>query len=256
MIEELIALAIGIVAGLLGSMLGLGGGFVIVPMLTFIYGVDSIKYIIFVSLSSIILTSLMSTVRYYRLGLLREDLSAILSVPTISGALLGSLTIRILKPTMISIIFGIITLFALITLIFRKGSESLSISFNGYVSRFALGLIAVAAGFASNLLGIGGGLVYVPALIFIAGQPIKEAIAVSVSLMSYSAIIGVTNGYVNNLLMSSIASSTALGVAIGAYLGPSITSKLRSKTLKTIFIAIAMYLSLRMILKGLGLHVP
>lgn len=258
MINELMALAIGIVAGLLGSMLGLGGGFIIVPMLTLIYGIDFIKQIVFVSLSSIVLTSLMSTVKYYRLGLLKEDLSAILSIPTVIGALLGSLAIRILRPSVISIIFGILILFALTTLIFRKSSrEHTSTTLTmGYVSKLLLFLIAIAAGFASNLLGIGGGLIYVPALVSIGGQSIKRAVAVSVSLMSYSAIIGVTNGYVSNLLMPSIASSTALGVAIGAYLGPSITSRLKSETLKMVFVAIAIYLSLRMILRGLGYYIP
>ena len=256
-INELMALAIGVVAGLLGSMLGLGGGFIIVPMLTFIYGIDFIKQIVFVSLSSIVLTSLMSTVKYYRLGLLKEDLSAILSIPTVIGALLGSLAIRILRPSIISIIFGILILFALTTLIFRKGSERTSTTLAiGYASKLILILIAIAAGFASNLLGIGGGLIYVPALVSIGGQSIKRAVAISVSLMSYSAIIGITNGYVSNLLMPSIASSTALGVAIGAYLGPNITSRLRSETLKIVFIAIAIYLSLRMILRGLGYYVP
>lgn len=255
MYEGIISFVIGIVAGLAGSMLGLGGGFILVPTLTIIYGTQFIKYCVVASLSAIILTSLMSTIRYSKYGFLKEDLTAVFSLPTILGAIFGSLTLRVLNPSIMSIIFGLLIIGSLIAMTLRKNKED-ALKENLYSKYKQITIIPIfLSGFASNLLGIGGGLINVPALTSLGKLPIKTAIAVSTSLMCYSAVIGVTNGFINGLFLPYIALPVALGVSIGAYLGPLFTAKTRTRTLRLLFIILATYLAIRMILRGLGVSI-
>ena len=244
----------GVVAGFAGSMLGLGGGFVLVPLLTALYGIGYLKNVVVASLSAIVLTSLISTLRYKDLGLLKEDLTALFSIPTVIGAILGSLTLRIIKPKTLSIIFGLAILLVIFTMAFRK-REVVTHKGPVVVKPYTYPIF-VLSGFASNLLGIGGGLINVPALTLLCRLGLKSAIAVSTSLMCYSTVIGVTNGYVSGLFMPQLAIPAALGVSIGAYLGPLATAKLPTATLRKVFIAAATYLALRMVLRGLGVYVP
>jgi hypothetical protein len=189
-----------------------------------------------------------------RLGILRTDYSALLSIPTIAGAVIGSLILRDITPKSLSVLFGAIVLISLLGMLFRRRDSKSSES---ELKRKPLVIFTITiAGLASNLLGIGGGIVVVPALTLLGNLSIKVSIAISTSLMCFSSIIGVTNGYVNDYFRPNLALPIALGVALGAYTGPLATTRLSPRTLNILFVAVASYLAIRMILRGLGIYMP
>ncbi len=259
------------VAGLLGSLTGLGGGVVVVPMLTVLFGVD-IHFAAGASLISVIATSSGSASAYVKEGYSNIRIGMFLEMATTIGAVVGALVAGILPANAISIIFaGILVYSAFSSILIKKGSGSYanedryatlfklkgeyptSNGMERYSARnipFGFGLSTVA-GIMSGLLGIGGGAIKVIAMDRIMKIPFKVSTTTSNFMIGVTAAASAGIYLKNGFIHAALVMPVMLGVLTGAFLGAKVLTTTSSKTLKTVFTVIILVLAFEMFKNGL-----
>jgi uncharacterized protein len=270
-LEFTLVVALGsFVAGMLGSLTGLGGGVVIVPLLTLVFGVD-IRYAIGASLVSVIATSSGAAAAYLREGYSNMRVGMFLEVATTVGAVSGAFLAGYLQTSIIAIVFGVVLLYSayastqtqddppagmaadrIATILRLDGSYPTSDGLKSYhVRRVPLGFgLMYVAGVLSGLLGIGSGAVKVLAM----DQAMKIPFKVSTTTSNF--MIGVTaaasagiylrRGYID----PGLAMPVMLGVLAGALLGAKILPGAKVRTLRIVFGVVIAALAVEMIYQG------
>jgi uncharacterized protein len=261
-----------LLAGLLGSLTGLGGGVVIVPLLTLLFHVD-IRYAVGASLVSVIATSSGAAAAYLREGYTNMRVGMFLEVATSIGALSGAYLATRIPTAAIAILFGLVLLYSAWTsikpeadvsagqppdhlagLLKLDGSYPTSEGRSDYHVRnvpAGFGLM-YSAGVLSGLLGIGSGAVKVLAMDRVMRIPFKVSTTTSNFMIGVTAAasagIYLHRGYVD----PGLAMPVMLGVAAGALVGARILPGVQVRTLRIVFgIAIAT-IAVEMIFKGIG----
>jgi len=265
MIETLLIFLMGLIVGGLGSMLGIGGGVLLIPLLTAAFGFG-IKIAIGTSIISVIATSSAAGSVYVERGITHNRLAMILETATTTGALAGGITAVLINPKILSFCFGLVLLYVVYSMRGFRLSESSQLTgtldtsyrdsltgeiVNYGVTHLSKGLGAsFLAGNVSGLLGIGGGIIKVPIMNMVMGVPLRAAIATSNFMIGVtaatSAIIYYWHGYVN----PAVAVPTALGVLLGARIGSVFGARVRSQRLKQIFRLILLVFAIQMFIKA------
>lgn len=260
-------------AGLLGSLTGLGGGVIIIPLLTLVLGVD-IHYAIGASLISVIATSSGAAAAYVKEGITNMRIGMFLEVATTLGAMIaGAFLINYIKNTnILEVIFGLVLIFSAFMSLRKKINHeehgantglAAKLKLNGnyptteglsfYTVRNVAGgwLMMLLAGILSGLLGIGSGALKVLAMDNIMRVPFKVSTTTSNFMIGVtaaaSAVIYFQKGYIN----PGIAAPVMLGVLIGAMFGAKILVKAQTKWLRYGFAIVVTYLAIQMIYNGM-----
>ena len=270
---------VAIAAGLIGSLTGLGGGVIMIPVLVILFGVP-FPLAVGTGVITILATSSTTGAAYVRDRLSDIRIGMFLEIATVPGALLGAtLTVLLVHASLsnaLLIALGIVLLSIVPGAIARRHEElphdvrpdarSQRLGFTGeyhdaaldrdvpYVAADtdpALGVM-FGAGFVSGMFGIGAGVFKVLALERFLRLPMKVSTATSNFMIGVTAAAGAgvlfTAGYVNPLF----AAPAALGTALGAYGGSRILPRLRNRTVRLIFLPIVVLLAVEVILRGLG----
>jgi len=272
----------GFVAGLVGSMLGIGGGFIIVPVLTLALGLP-IHYAIGSSLISIVINACTATSVYIRCHMTNLQLGLLLSCALVPGAVAGAFLAASLSSPVLTIIFGLLLIYVAYLMIpkkrgnpthghIEKGTENEKIhaphawldacyydpavnrEIEYQVHRPVAGLVtSFFAGLLSSLLGIGGGIVNVPVMNRFMKVPLKATIGTSALLLAFTTMTGsiiyIFNGYVVPYVVAPLIICVFLGARFGSALAHRWHSILRI-WMFSIFTAITAVL---MILKALNI---
>ena len=263
--------ATSIVAGFLGALTGLGGGVIIVPVLTLLFNVD-IRYAIGASLVSVIATSSGAAIAYVRQGLSNIRIGMFLEIATTLGALLGAYLTAKISSHWIAIVFGSVLLYSAIASVRNKAdktatnrenqlAEKLQLygSYPGAdgieaytAQRVPLGFgIMFGAGTLSGLLGIGSGAVKVLAMDQAMRLPFKVSTTTSNFLIGVTAAasagIYLSRGYID----PTIAMPVMLGVLGGSLIGTHVLVKAKVNTLKSLFALLIVILGCEMIYSGI-----
>ncbi|MEM4486572.1 MAG: sulfite exporter TauE/SafE family protein [Zestosphaera sp.] len=247
---------VGFAAGVLGSMFGLGGGFLLVPLLN-IAGVD-MRVAVGTSASAIFFNMLSSTLAYSRYRYVIYRAGLLLSATAIITAYLGAQLTSLLDANTLRVLFGLLLIFVGTRVYLNRGGRSdldgnrLKWSLRNYA---ILSLGGSLAGLMAGLLGIGGGVVNVPLLTSL-GVAIHYAVATSsmaITLTSItSALTHHTLGNVDLQLLVLLAPSLIIGAQVGA----SVARRTKTGTLKKGFAVTLWFVAARMVLKGIGLPIP
>jgi uncharacterized membrane protein YfcA len=265
-----------ILAGVLGALIGLGGGVLIVPMLTLIFGLP-IQYAIGASIIAVIATSSGAAVAYVRDNVTNIRLGTFLGIATTAGAISGALLSGVLSAPLLFIIFGIVLLISVVPLLFKLGEEipkgvkndrwasllSLSGSYHDQysgmeiayeVTRTRLGLFVMyMAGVISGLLGVGSGTFKVLAMDTIMRLPMKVSTTTSNFMIGVTAAASAGIYFARGDVQPLIAAPVALGILLGALIGARLLMYLSNKTLRLIFIPVMTIVAIQMVLRGLGI---
>ena len=260
-----------LLAGFLGSLMGLGGGVVIVPLLTLIFKVD-IRYAIGASLVSVIATSSGAASAYVKEGYTNLRLGMFLEVATTFGAIVGAIVAGIVSPRAIAIVFGLVLLYSaylsrqshveqlesqpadpLATFLKLNSSYPTPDGQKFYNVRavpIGFGLMFVA-GVLSGLLGIGSGAVKVLAMDRAMQIPFKVSTTTSNFMIGVTAAasagVYLRRGYID----PGLAMPVMLGVLLGAFLGAKVLVRAKVGLLRNIFSLVILGLAVEMIYKGL-----
>jgi uncharacterized membrane protein YfcA len=259
----------GVAAGFFGSLLGLGGGVLLVPLLTLVFNLPLLTAV-GVSLVCVIVTSGASAGVFLERHVANLRLGMTLELFTAIGALVGGLVAFLLPERALQILFAGLLVYTSVTMA-RRGrvvvplEEALptdepdddrffdaSLSGPTYrVRRIPAGAVgSVGAGVVSALLGIGGGLVKVPVMHVVMGVPLRVATATSNLMMGITACAGAFIYLSRGLIDPFVASPTALGVFVGASLGSRVVHRIDLRILRGLFIAILLYTALQMLLRA------
>ncbi|OEF96498.1 sulfite exporter TauE/SafE family protein [Desulfuribacillus alkaliarsenatis] len=258
--ESLILIAIGIVAGIVGSIAGIGGGIIIVPALIEIFNAPS-QHAAGTSLVVIVAIAFASTMAYAKQQRIDYRSALLFITASAPGAFLGAYIGKQFSEEAFTTFFGIlmILLFLFLSLDHKKqksyGSPSIkrdfidsvgkshSYSFNRTISL----IVAFCVGLISSLFGIGGGALMVPAMIMLFSFPIHIATATSMLIILVSAIVGSFTHMALGHVIWSYVLLLAPGAYIGGVLGARVAIKLRSNNLIYFLRLVILVVALRMI---------
>jgi uncharacterized membrane protein YfcA len=258
-------------AGLLGALTGLGGGVVIVPLLTLAFGVD-IRYAMGASLISVIATSSGAAAAFVKEGYSNVRVGMFLEVATCMGALAGAYLATRIPVGIIAIIFGVVLLYsAYLSLIATdhlgedKGPEDawaeklrmdsqmpVSGGWQQYRVHNVGGGFALmsVAGALSGLLGIGSGAIKVLAMDRVMKLPFKVSTTTSNFMIGVTAAASAGVYLGKGFIEPGLAAPVMLGVLAGSLIGAKILATARNQTLRLIFGAVIGVMALQMIYKG------
>ena len=265
-----------VLAGLVGSLVGLGGGVLIVPMLTLLFGFP-ISFAIGASIISVIATSSGAAAAYVRDHLTNMRVGMFLELATTLGAISGAFVAGLLAPGVLSAIFGIILLVSAAPLVFKIGEElpqnvkndrwaeklALASSYPDHklgrdvpyqVTHTPVGLAMMyVAGLISGLLGIGSGTFKVVAMDTLMRLPLKVSSSTSNLMIGVTAAASAGIYFSRGDIPPLVAAPVALGILIGALVGARLLVYLSNKTLRIIFVPVIVVAALEMILRSLGI---
>lgn len=235
------AIIIGLLAGVLGAILGLGGGVVVVPALEFIaprFGHDlKIQEAVAISQIGVLAVGIASTTGYLKRNLIQLRTGYLLSPYTVVGGAIGSVLGLVLPAAYVALVFALLLLYSAVVLI--RGMKRIETG-RDKPSRFVVPAMGFA-GIMAGLLGIGGGTVQVPVMNLLLGLPIREAIATSTFIMGITATGNALVYQAAGLLDARIACAIALGILVGARLGASLQQRIPAQQLKLFFSLLLIY---------------
>lgn len=261
----------GAAAGLFGSLLGLGGGVLIVPLLTLGAGLP-IRDAVGVSLVCVIVTSGASASVFLRRRVANLRLGMLLELTTAAGALVGGLIAFLLDERTLALLFAILLTYVAVTML-RAGRPStapagtapppvvpavgLAARMSGpdyAVRRIGVGAAGgLGAGVVSALLGIGGGVIMVPVMHLAMGVPLRVATATSNLMIGVTATASAIIYLLRGGIDAYVAGPTAIGVFVGAAAGSRIAGRVDLRVLRLLFVVVQLYVAGQMILRALGI---
>ncbi len=264
-------------AGILGGMLGMAAGIFVVPALTLVFGID-IRYAVGASLVSVIACSCGSAASAMENRLTNVRLAILLEIATTLGALTGVVLAGIFPSSALYLLFSVILLISAHQM-FRKrkhsrfgedlesppGRWAASLRLNSSypepilnqeiaytVTRVWLGMILMyGAGAVSSLLGIGSGVLKVPAMDSALRLPIKVSSATSNFMIGVTAAASAGIYYVRGDILPKVAAPVALGSICGAYLGAKILMRTSNDRIRALFIVVLLALAAKMFLAAI-----
>jgi hypothetical protein len=283
------ALLGAIFAGFLGALMGVGGGLIIVPILSVYLGVP-IHVAIAASIASVIATSNAGGSGYLEQKITNVRLAFFLEMFTTTGAVVGSIIALYLTGNSLFLIFGAMLLYLTFVIFRIRNLDEIKFASGAFLSAKQdrvtsfLGLrgayhdsaekkeveyvvngsaqgsvISFLAGVGSGLLGIGGGVFKVSAMNRYMNVPMKVAVATSKFMIGVTAAVSAIIYFAAGKLDFYVLAPVAIGTTLGATVGTWVMNRIKARSLKVVFSIILLYLAYMMLARGLtawGINLP
>ncbi|HEU4413573.1 MAG TPA: sulfite exporter TauE/SafE family protein [Candidatus Angelobacter sp.] len=273
----LFGVAVG--ASALGGMLGMAGGIFIVPILT-LFGHLDIRTAIGASIVSVIACSCGSAAQFLESGLTNIRLAVLLETATTAGALTGVLLAGIIPVPYLYFLFALVLAVSAKQMMSRRGEPAaLAPTANGsgwsaalrldstypdrtfgqtvayQVQRVPMGMsLMYGAGLISALLGIGSGVLKIPAMDTALRLPIKVSSATSNFMIGVTAAASAGAYFMRGEIIPAVAGPVALGSVIGSILGARILMAISNDRIRLFFVVVLVALAIQMLLSAFGVH--
>jgi len=236
---------VGFVIGAFATLVGAGGGFILAPMLLLLYPKENPETVTSISLAVVFFNSLSGSIAYARAKRIDYKSALIFSAATIPGAILGALTTPFIPRGLFDLAFGILMAGASIFLFYfarreapiqphqlrRHLADPLANQETiprppSYRSIVGAG-ICFLIGYITSLLGVGGGFIEVPAMVYLLNFPVHVATATSQFIVAVMALTGSATHFAAGLFQHGVRRTIALsiGVVLGAQLGARLSSR-------------------------------
>jgi len=273
---------LGLAAGMLGAMLGIGGGVFIVPFLSLLLHIP-IQTAIGCSMVTIVAGSMTATTTYIRDNVTSIKLGMLLASASIPGAIWGAIIASRISSSILGILFGFMLIYSAYTMIKQQFEEKRRSAISSppvdvaiqetssdrwkqcfyfdkaqktvicyTFNRTGIALtISTFSGILASLLGVGGGLINIPVMNIIMNVPMKAAIATSSFVIMMTASIGAFIFFLNGFVDPFIAVLLIIGAVAGARIGARIMQKIRGTLLSTVFAGVMIIIAMLMFLKAI-----
>lgn len=269
-LDQSIMLALfAMIASILGSMLGLGGGVFIVPLFTLGLGIDP-KIAIGASAVCVVTNSVVGSRRHLDNNYVNFKLAMILQSTTATGAIIGAMVALAINASFLEGLLGLLLLYAAFSIVrsskvavanvpadtpdpmnlmydYQEGSETIR-----YVpQRLDVGLgVSGFAGVLSGMLGIGGGLIQVPVMNLIMKIPLRAAAGTSSFMVGMTSVATAAVFYTGGMLDPTVVAPAMVGVLLGSSFGSALTKRVKLQQLVAVFFVVMVSLSIAMILSA------
>jgi uncharacterized protein len=265
------------VAAILGSMLGLGGGVFLVPILTLFFGIDP-KFAVGASAVVVVTNSVVGSTNHLRIRFTNPRLAMLLQIATAAGAIAGALYGVLADPRVIYIVFGAVLIYAAVSMVvrserrviapppgapdtlrlgaaFRDPAIKEEIAYIPINVGWGMG-VGVGAGVISGMLGVGGGVVMVPAMNLLMRVPVKAAVGTSTFMVGITSVATAFVFYSQGFIDPTLVVPAIVGVFVGGQIGSRLTRRIRAQRLALLFALILLYLGLSLLLRAFGVEMP
>ncbi|MDF2762818.1 MAG: hypothetical protein K0S83_1552 [Thermomicrobiales bacterium] len=269
--------AVAAVAAILGSMLGLGGGVFLVPILTLFFGIDP-KFAVGASAVVVVTNSVVGSTNHLRIRFTNPRLAMLLQIATAAGAIAGALYGVLADPRVIYIVFGAVLVYAAVSMVvrserrviapppgapdtlrlgaaFRDPAIKEEIAYIPINVGWGMG-VGVGAGVISGMLGVGGGVVMVPAMNLLMRVPVKAAVGTSTFMVGITSVATAFVFYSQGFIDPTLVVPAIVGVFVGGQIGSRLTRRIRAQRLALLFALILLYLGLSLLLRAFGVEMP
>lgn len=265
----------GFIIGTCGTLIGAGGGFILVPLLLLFYPNLPPETVTAISMAVVAANALSGSAAYARSGRIDYKAGVIFALFTIPGSILGVYTVQYIPKQSFNLIFGILLMALSAFLFFKKQRETPQPQEDGFeqnglkhrrlvdtagaVYRYSYSqrngiFISIIVGYMSPLLGIGGGIIHVPAMVNWLHFPVYIATATShfiLAVMStVSVIVHAINGTYNNPEVLKMVACLAAGVIPGAQVGAYFSHRVKGTSIIKLLAVCLMLVGLRILLKN------
>lgn len=250
---------IGLAVGVLGTLIGAGGGFLLAPVLLLLYPGDDPETITGITLSVAMVNALVGSVSYARQKRIDYKAGIAFAIASIPGAVGGALVTSSLPRRTFDVLFGVAMFALAITLLVRTRKGTVhregappAVRDRAWWAK-GIGLSAIV-GFVAAILGVGGGIVHVPALTYMLHYPVHLATATSHFVLAITAGSAVLTHVLSEAFESGVrrALMLCLGAAIGAPIGARLSKRLKDTWIVRGLAIALLLVGLRLILLGAG----
>lgn len=261
-------------AATFGSMLGLGGGVFLVPLLTLFLGVDP-HIAVGASAVCVVTNSVVGSTVHLRSGFPNIRLSMLLQVTTAIGAIAGALVALRVSANAINLVLGLVLLYSAASMLRQRRLEPVPLrpdepdphglrgSYRDPASRRTIEYVprnvgvgmgmSGGAGVLSGMLGIGGGAIQVPLMNLLMKVPVKAAAGTSAFMVGMTAVATAAVFYADGQIDPQVVIPAMIGVFLGSQAGSQVTRRVQTHRLVLVFVIVIAYLGISMVLKAFGI---
>lgn len=262
--------ALGLIVGAYGTVIGAGGGFLLVPLLLFLYPKYGPQQVTAVSLAVVWANATSGSIAYARQRRIDYLTGGIFAASSAPGVVAGALAVRLVPERLFSALFGLLLL-GLAAVAARGRWQAVRAPLRGrgvlvrriedtegrtyvYAYRVWQGVaISMGVGFVSSLFGIGGGIMHVPAMIILLHVPVQFAVATSHFVLAFMAgggsLVHVADGSLGGG-QALRAAALAAGAVPGAQLGAWVSHRIRGRNVLMLLALAIVALGVRLLVKG------
>ncbi len=253
MIDQLWLIPLGFTAGILGSMIGIGGGIIVVPVLTFLGFPPTVaaSNSLFAALSN----ATASTISYSKQKRIEYHLGLKLALFSIPGTVLGAIISTDVAPDIFKILFGFVLIASTIYIFLRKKIESKEKTISKQMIIFAIGA-SFFAGIISSFFGIGGGIIFVPLMVVGMGMRMKKAAPTSQMVLLFASLSGVI---VHSLLGHPDflqAGMLSIGSFIGGLVGARLSIDIKERYLQILVTIVILIAATKLFFDSVSENIP
>ncbi|MGH1520779.1 MAG: sulfite exporter TauE/SafE family protein [Nitrosopumilus sp.] len=249
MIDQFWLIFLGFAAGILGSMLGLGGGIIVVPVLTFLGfpPTATASNSLFAALSN----AVASTISYSRQKRIDFSLGLKLGLLSIPGTVLGAVISTDVTPGIFKILFGLVLIASAAYIFLRKKIEAREKTLSLQMIIFAIGA-SFFAGIISAFFGIGGGIIFVPLMVAGVGMAMKKAAPTSQLILLFSSLSGVITHSILGHPDFTHAGFLAIGSFVGGLVGARLSLEIKERYLQILVSTVILIASVKLFFDSLS----
>ena len=243
MIEQSWLILLGFVAGMLGSMIGLGGGIVIVPVLSFLGFSPTVA--ISSSLFATLSNAIASSITYSRQKRIQYTYGLKLGLLAIPGTVLGAVISTNVSPDVFKMLFGFVLIASAVYILLRKKIQSKEKTLSIQMMIFVTGA-SFFAGIISSFFGIGGGIVFVPLMVVGMGMTMKRAAPTAQLILLFASLSGVIVHIILGHPDFTQAGFLAIGSFIGGLVGARLSLDIKERYLQIMISAVIIVASVKL----------
>ncbi len=244
---------LGVLVGTFGTLIGAGGGFILVPIMLLLYPERSAELITSISLAVVCLNAASGSIAYAFKKRIDYKSAFLFALTTLPGSVIGAYVTRFIPRDVFNILFGVLLLILSGVLIwkplrkveehhalkqYRFGIKRTITDSNGTVHTYSYNLatalgLSFFVGIASSMLGIGGGIIHVPAMVNLLNFPVHLATATSHFLLTWMALAGSVVHLMEGTLQEGLKEVLFLGIGVivGAQVGAALSHKVKDATI-------------------------
>jgi len=238
-LDALWLLPLGLFVGAFGTLIGAGGGFILVPVLLLLYPNEAPATITTISLIVVFFNAVSGSIAYARTKRIDLKTGAIFALAAVPGSIYGAFASANIERQKFDLVFGLLLTLFSILLIIRPARNIGAVPAHGSLTeapalscgKLTLGaLLSVGLGFISSFLGIGAGFIYVPAFIYLLDFPVLAATATSLFILSLMSLTGAATHIFAGMLDHGINLALLLtpGVVVGAQIGARLSRRIHT----------------------------
>jgi len=249
----------GLLAGVIGGLLGTGGCALMMPVIRFGFHFDP-AFAVGTTLTAVVFTAGSGAYQHIRMKNVDKTTALVTGMSGIFGVIIGSIVFGYIKDygKTIDLIIGLAFIVVAVRMLYEGLLKKAPVTKQTPQvpgSSFSKTILGSSIGFLTGIIGLGGGYALVPSYIYFLKAPVKLAIGTSMAAFFWMALVGAFFKFYQNVVNIPVAVTLGIGALVGAIIGAKLVAKFKPNVLKALFGILFLYVSMKYILIYFGVHI-